>query len=168
MGKHARLDGIEPPAFGFEERGVQKSREPDRTAARFWAKVEKGPGCWRWTGAVTSAGYGSFAVVTSPRPRSASAHKVAWERANGPVPAGMVLLHACDNRLCVRVDHLRVGTVADNNADMMAKGRHRHGDGKNSGNRLTGEERRRCRRLAEAVASGRISLVAAETKAVRR
>jgi hypothetical protein len=39
---------------------------------------------------------------------------------------GKVVMHLCDNRACFRYDHLRVGTVADNNRDMIAKGRSRH------------------------------------------
>lgn len=93
-------------------------------AARFWTKVDKTDGCWIWTAGVTSAGYGSFGLETHPRVRMVSAHRLSWEWANGrPVPAGMVLMHACDNRRCVRPDHLSIGTVADNNRDMKEKGR---------------------------------------------
>lgn len=34
-----------------------------------------------------------------------------------------VVLHKCDQPLCYRIDHLKIGTIADNNADMLAKGR---------------------------------------------
>lgn len=98
-----------------------------RVRARYFSKVAKSEnGCWEWTGAVTSAGYGSFAVVTTPKPRMVSAHKAHWEMVHGPVPQGMVLMHSCDNRTCVRLDHLSLGTVDDNNQDMVRKGRHRH------------------------------------------
>lgn len=33
------------------------------------------------------------------------------------------VLHLCDNPPCYRYDHLRLGTVQENNADMKAKGR---------------------------------------------
>jgi hypothetical protein len=37
----------------------------------------------------------------------------------------MCALHKCDTPLCVRPDHLFVGSKADNTQDMMAKGRWR-------------------------------------------
>jgi len=37
-----------------------------------------------------------------------------------------VVMHLCDNPLCYRADHLEVGTVKQNNHDMMRKGRYKH------------------------------------------
>lgn len=77
----------------------------------------------------------------APDGRHWFAHRWAWAQARGPIPAGMKVLHRCDNRPCVRVgplrpdgtpdpdDHLFLGTVADNNADMVAKGRNRAASG---------------------------------------
>lgn len=47
--------------------------------------------------------------------------------ANGAIPGNLFVLHKCDVPLCVRHDHLFLGTAADNTADMLAKGRDRHG-----------------------------------------
>jgi hypothetical protein len=51
------------------------------------------------------------------------AHRVAWTLANGPIPAGMHVLHTCDNPPCCNPGHLWLGTQADNMADMARKGR---------------------------------------------
>lgn len=95
---------------------------PEQTAARFWSKVRKGDGCWEWQAKRFDNGYGSFAVS---RNKNQGAHRVAWELTNGPIPAGMSVLHHCDNRPCVRPDHLFLGTQLDNMRDMLAKGRQR-------------------------------------------
>jgi hypothetical protein len=79
-------------------------------------------GCWEWTGARSAKGYGVTRV--NGLDRSRLAHRVAWELEHGPIPAGLYVLHRCDNPGCLRVAHLFLGTKAENNADMRAKKRH--------------------------------------------
>lgn len=87
----------------------------------FWPKVDKSGDCWMWTAARTSEGrYGAFAI----NQRKHQAHRAAWFFATGHLPVvGEVICHRCDNTLCVRFDHLFLGTQADNLRDMREKGR---------------------------------------------
>lgn len=91
----------------------------------FWAKVSLAPtptGCVLWTAARNTDGYGVF-WCPPPVSKMRKAHVVAWELEHGPVPPGLLLMHACDIRHCCNTVHLRVGTPAQNRADMFAKGR---------------------------------------------
>lgn len=81
----------------------------------FWSYVRKGDGCWEWTGARNTRGYGTYSARL--------AHRVAYAEARGAIPDGMYVCHHCDNPPCVRPDHLFLGTPTDNVRDMIAKGR---------------------------------------------
>lgn len=99
---------------------------------RLWSRVVKSHdpnGCWEWTGTTNRSGYGLLRI---PGRRSmVAAHRLAWELTYGPIPQSddpkqeLCVLHRCDNPKCVNPSHLFLGTRLDNNADKMAKGRHR-------------------------------------------
>ena len=88
----------------------------------FWSKVRK-ESCWIWTAAINEKGYGVVGVGGVTK----KAHRVAWEIANGPIKHGACVLHRCDNPPCCNPAHLFLGSRADNNADMLAKGRKKVG-----------------------------------------
>lgn len=98
------------------------------TDTRYWEKVPRRPddpdACWFWCGALTGTGYGRFWL---PGGRVVAAHRYAWSLAHGPVPAGTVLAHSCDEASCVRPDHLEPVDQADNVAQMAARGRGANG-----------------------------------------
>lgn len=86
---------------------------------RFWARVNKTETCWLWTGCENGSGYGAVRWEG----KTDRAHRVAWNIEKGPTPPGACVLHRCDVRLCVRPDHLFLGSRADNAHDRTAKGR---------------------------------------------
>ena len=91
-------------------------------AERIEQHINRTAGCWEWQGSKRGHGYGRIKV----NGRTYPAHRFLWELTNGLVPAGMLVLHKCDNPPCVRPDHLYLGTSADNTRDMVVRGRQRN------------------------------------------
>lgn len=78
---------------------------------RFWERVEvSDTGCWLWTGAKTSDGYGNFRIGDHWTP----AHCFAYKEIIGPIPDGLQLDHLCRVRLCVFPLHLEPVTSREN------------------------------------------------------
>ena len=92
-------------------------------------------GCVVWTKARSTSGYGRLLVIENGKKVDKFAHRLAYELAIGPIAAGLFVCHRCDNPACINPDHLFLGTAADNNADMMRKGRYRPGGKPNFGSK---------------------------------
>lgn len=100
---------------------LARRRRADRTIIeeRFWSKVNKTEGCWLWTGAVANR-YGQF---RPHRTEPIQAHRFSYILSYGEISNDIKVLHECDVTLCVKPEHLFLGTQRDNVADMIAKGR---------------------------------------------
>jgi hypothetical protein len=55
-------------------------------------------------------------------------HRLVWEYYKGKIPKGLCVLHSCDNRICVNIKHLFLGTNFDNAQDAVSKGRNSKGE----------------------------------------
>ncbi len=95
------------------------------TRARFEAKFisNESTGCWDWIAAKSGSGYGSFGMGKRPNVKICLAHRVSYSLYRGEIPAGVCVLHRCDNPGCVNPDHLFLGTHQDNMADKVKKNR---------------------------------------------
>lgn len=83
----------------------------DQLPANMRAKISVTPsGCWLWTGAANSKGYGQVGV----RGVSRSTHRVAYELLVGPIPDGLQIDHLCRVRLCCNPSHLEPVTHMEN------------------------------------------------------
>lgn len=80
-------------------------------------------GCWEWLGNRLPRGYGQISVKENGRWTMRYAHRVSYEVHHGPIPEGLYVLHSCDNPPCVNPDHLRIGSAAENMAEMKERGR---------------------------------------------
>ena len=76
--------------------------------------------CIEWDRALDKDGYGHIRIGK----RTVGIHRAVWEEERGPIPKGLCVLHRCDNPPCINIDHLFLGTLADNAIDAILKKRH--------------------------------------------
>jgi hypothetical protein len=66
------------------------------------------------------------------RNKTIGAHRAFWISHKGEIPNDKQVCHTCDNRACIRIDHLFLGTAKDNTRDMFSKGRNKGNIKKNN------------------------------------
>jgi len=100
-------------------------------AATFLSRVRRTEGCWYWSGAHISQGYGETWDGTHP----ILAHRAAYELWVGPIPVGYTIDHLCHNadpscvglgadcphRGCVNPAHLEAVPISTNQLRAYAR-----------------------------------------------
>ena len=76
-------------------------------------------GCVLWLRGRTAGGYGKKKI----QGKWWAIHRLSWTLVNGPISRGFCVLHRCDVPACFNIDHLFLGTHAENMADMVSKAR---------------------------------------------
>jgi hypothetical protein len=95
----------------------------------FWDKIQKTESCWIWDGSLANNGYGHIFLAH----RTIGAHVFSYLIHKGEIIKGNVVMHSCDNKICVNPNHLSSGTQSENIKDCFLKNRanrRRYGSGK--------------------------------------
>ncbi len=98
----------------------------EKDIARFYSKV--GPvgadGCRLWLAGKSKSGYGYLRVGG----KNMRSNRLAWIAVNGCIPKGMCVCHSCDVPACCQIEHLWLGTIADDMRDKVSKSRQSKGE----------------------------------------
>ena len=91
---------------------------------RIYERTVRDGDCMLWTGSHLHNGYGLFWDVGLQK--SVLVHRKVWELEFGEIPSGLFVCHTCDIKDCINIDHLFLGTAADNWHDLLSKGYRTH------------------------------------------
>lgn len=72
--------------------------------------IDEDTGCWNWTGALTTAGYGTYKW----NGKQTSAHRIIYKLIHKNVPYDFPLDHLCRNRACSNPKHLEPVSIRTN------------------------------------------------------
>ena len=139
-----RLSKLEE-TFALQIRGMKLLPAMQGFIDKHASRIQFGVCCWEWVGGKTGNGYGAVRI----NGRQIGAHVAAYQCSFGPVPDGKCVMHTCDNPLCIRPDHLVVGSTEQNMQDRTEKGRAAAGE-KNGRAKLTEDQVTEIRGLLKA------------------
>lgn len=86
--------------------------------------IDEDIGCVLWQGCCSNTGYGAI----NYNGKLWSVHRLVYHILH-PDEELKIIMHICDVRHCWNPDHLINGTIEDNIADCVSKGRHAFGSG---------------------------------------
>ena len=119
-----------------EDRFLEKVKEP----------FDIHNGCWFWTGHKNHNGYGR---MRSGEGRNIFAHRLSYELFVGSIPEELHIDHICQNRACVRSDHLQAIPLAENIGKLRRSNTHcRYGHLYSEANTYWYKGSRVCRKCA--------------------
>lgn len=82
----------------------------DRLPARVSSRIIVAGSCHLWVGA--SSGRTLGGGTTRVDGRTEFVHRLVWQTAHGPIQPDRIVVRVCRQRLCVRLEHLRLTTFS--------------------------------------------------------
>ncbi len=108
----------------------------------FYKNAKFNNDCLEWQKYTNRHGYGYVAL----NGKNWSIHRLSYYFTYGEIPKGKWILHKCDNRKCIKPEHLYLGDNKQNVKDRMMRGRSAKGEN-NGQSKLTETQVRSIKRL---------------------